>query len=116
MQVGSPKQVGSPNLATSLPSLDAQYGPGVICCPICNSRDFIDEFISNGFPLQYCRCCQLRFLNPQPANELLQTIAQENAARLSSASSHTQRAHHYLDLLAAYSAPAQGQLLVIGEG
>lgn len=48
-----------------------QQGHGwkdVVCCPICDSSDYIHEFDSHGIPLLKCMNCELRFLSKIPVD------------------------------------------------
>jgi len=48
-----------------------QQGQGwkdVVCCPICDSSDYIHELDSHGIPLLKCMNCELRFHTKIPAD------------------------------------------------
>ena len=96
------------------------------CCLICGGKKIYYTFSIEKYRVEECTDCRIMRLNPQPTNEKLAGIYNENYfltgynkkndfSHVSQLKSST--ANHYLDLVQAYTAaPLTGHLLEVGCG
>jgi 2-polyprenyl-3-methyl-5-hydroxy-6-metoxy-1,4-benzoquinol methylase len=98
--------------------------PEIEYCPICKHADFADDFANKQIQVQYCKACQLKFLNPQPSDQTLQSIYNANyflnsdsaEAKLKVSEIKRATARIYLELIEHYAGNLRGKLLEIGSG
>ena len=92
-------------------------------CRICDNNRIHYAFISNGYPVSHCQECGFMFLNPQPSDEVLSQIYNEdyfidNTDRGSKLRLEMKgaTAQLYLNQLIEYYGKSEGNLLEIGCG
>jgi glycosyltransferase involved in cell wall biosynthesis/2-polyprenyl-3-methyl-5-hydroxy-6-metoxy-1,4-benzoquinol methylase len=93
-------------------------------CPLCKSNALHNDFIHQGYPVQSCKVCRLKLLNPQPSDQTLSSIYEatnfltgyvpEADPKISELKRAT--AQLYLEMLEEYGITIKGRkLLAIGR-
>lgn len=93
--------------------------PYLTQCLICKASSFSDDFNHQGYTVQVCDKCDLKFLNPQPSDSELAEIYSSTyflgePAEVSQLKQATARL--YLDQVEEYRGKRGGKLLEVGSG
>jgi len=111
------------NSTTEIFSVETNPDLRVGLCPLCKAT-LRDNFVSQGFQVQYCTDCGLKLINPQPSDQVLGEVynatyfltqyshdADQKVAQIKRAT-----ASLYLDMLESYGCRVGGKLLEVGSG